>query len=55
MTCPSLLLKPASLSLKFNQPTTWLGPNGAGTVAASGGGGASIAQMYICALAGAYP
>ena len=55
MSCPSLLLKPASRSLKFNQPTTWLGPNGAGTVAASGGGGASIAQMYICALAGTYP
>ena len=26
VTCPFLLLKPASRSLKFNQPTAWLRP-----------------------------
>ena len=55
MTCP-FLLQEAIFSKKnpINLPLRD-GPNGAQALAASGGEGASIARMYIRALAGVSP
>lgn len=55
MTCP-FLLQEAIFSKKnpINLPLRD-GPSGAEALTASGGEGASIAQMYICALAGVNP
>ena len=55
MTRPFLLLENASLKEHpINLPLRD-GPSGAEALTASGGEGASIAQMYICALAGVNP
>ena len=55
MTRPFLLLENAFLKEHpINLPLRD-GPSGAEALTASGGEGASIAQMYICALAGASP
>lgn len=55
MTRPFLLLENASLKEHpINLPLRD-GPSGAEALTASGGEGASIAQMYICAFAGVNP